>query len=181
MAVVYHGGSQPGAKREIVPLMILGTKLKARDVISNRAKLFELSKIELVGDETAAPDYVEKQSEKRIIGNLLQGKVGELTSLGWRVEMTENSAELFAPRKKDPVVWIKAKDTAYSAVLTIGVDDISFEQKKSAKQSWAVFGPGFAAAVVDPEPGEDLSVGYKKLGAAVSAFLREARMYAPKR
>lgn len=178
--IIYHGGSQPGAKREITPLMILGAKLRARDVVSNRAKLFDLAKIELA-DGQAAPAYVEKQSERRTVSNLLQGKVGELTALGWRVEMTEDSAELFAPRKKEPVIYIKESDSQKSEVLIIGVDGASFTSETTIERSWAVLGPGIAAAIVDPEPGEDLSVRYKKLGAAISAFLREARQHAPKR
>ena len=49
IGIVYHGGSQPGAFREIAPLQIDADKVRARCYSSNAVKVFSLSKIELRG------------------------------------------------------------------------------------------------------------------------------------
>lgn len=49
VSIVYHGGSQPGAFREITPLQIEDGKVRARCYTSNAVKTFALDKIELRG------------------------------------------------------------------------------------------------------------------------------------
>src|SRR4051812_27401190 len=49
VGIVYYGGSQPGAFREIEPLQIDGEKVWARCHTSSAEKVFSIDKIELRG------------------------------------------------------------------------------------------------------------------------------------
>lgn len=57
LKVVYHGGSQPGTIREIVPVSISGDTVWAICLESNRRKQFILSKIEFPGEGGASMRY----------------------------------------------------------------------------------------------------------------------------
>ena len=46
--IIYHGGSRPGAMREIIPHSIIGPKLLAHCLASGLEKTFFLNKIEIV-------------------------------------------------------------------------------------------------------------------------------------
>jgi hypothetical protein len=78
--IKYHGGSQPGSKRWILPLTIAGARLRARDVMSDKAKMFSVSKIEIVEDQSALPDYVEKADKKLTLLEAITDHLGELES-----------------------------------------------------------------------------------------------------
>ena len=48
LRVIYAGGSQPGARREIAPISIQNGKVRARCFSSNAVKTFVIDKIEVV-------------------------------------------------------------------------------------------------------------------------------------
>ncbi len=52
--IVYHGGSQPGTVREVLPLEVLDRMLRARDVAAGIDKHFLLAKLELASETTTA-------------------------------------------------------------------------------------------------------------------------------
>lgn len=58
--IVYHGGSQPGATREITPIAITDDRVRARCHVSGQAKVFLLSKMQLAAE--AQPDYVPEEA-----------------------------------------------------------------------------------------------------------------------
>jgi hypothetical protein len=119
---------------------------------------------------------VPKIDNKTSLVEAFKDKIIELESLGWRVVLTDESIELFEDGNEKPTAAIKPN---YSTVISIGVEDSAVELKRS-DWPWRVFGPGFAAQIVDPEPDDDLGSNYKRLGAAIDAFLKQARQYAPK-
>jgi predicted DNA-binding transcriptional regulator YafY len=49
LKVRYHGGSQPGALREIAPISVNGDKVRARCYSSDAVKTFVIGKVEIVG------------------------------------------------------------------------------------------------------------------------------------
>jgi hypothetical protein len=57
IGIVYHGGSRPGAFREIAPLQIDADKVRARCYTSNAVKVFSLGKIELRGAVPTQDDF----------------------------------------------------------------------------------------------------------------------------
>jgi hypothetical protein len=47
IGILYHGGSQPGAYRQITPIQVGDNQVRARCYMSNAVKMFALDKIEL--------------------------------------------------------------------------------------------------------------------------------------
>lgn len=58
VGIVYNGGSQPGAYREIIPLQIVERQVRAKCRMSNKAKVFNLDKIEIRGMPPAQGEAV---------------------------------------------------------------------------------------------------------------------------
>lgn len=59
LTIVYHGGSQPGTKRQIVPIEIRRDALSAMDLSTNKRKQFSINKIEIIShDDTGKAAYV---------------------------------------------------------------------------------------------------------------------------
>ncbi|MCX5658346.1 MAG: hypothetical protein NTW19_01325 [Planctomycetota bacterium] len=57
LVIVYHGGSQPGTKREIGPVRCTDRELVAWDVARSQTKTFDLAKVEVVTADHPAPWY----------------------------------------------------------------------------------------------------------------------------
>ena len=57
IGIIYHGGSNPGSYREILPLKItLKGKLQAKCLASNAVKLFVFDSIEIAAKPVPVPD-----------------------------------------------------------------------------------------------------------------------------
>lgn len=66
LRIRYHGGSQPGSIREIVPKSLKKGLVKAVCVTSNAFKSFRLEKMEIVPiDDSAQVSYDSSQSTRR--------------------------------------------------------------------------------------------------------------------
>ena len=50
--IIYHGGSEPDAARQLFPMQIKGDQLRARCLATNRVKTYSLSKIEWTDNDT---------------------------------------------------------------------------------------------------------------------------------
>src|SRR6056297_3148523 len=61
LKIKYHGGSQPGAVREIVPTATFGDKVRAECLASGQSKVFKLDRLELC--EAGQPSYHERGRE----------------------------------------------------------------------------------------------------------------------
>lgn len=69
LRIIYYGGSQPGAVREVVPIALKEGRLWALCVADNQTKSYTLDKVALPGpDDANAPEYAreEEQTWKRI-------------------------------------------------------------------------------------------------------------------
>lgn len=92
LTIVYHGGSQPGTKREIYPIIVSPDNVRARDIATGIAKNFLVSKIELVPENCSSkeynPDGLQKDTD---LTDLLSGKREKLESLGWHIKLSEKS------------------------------------------------------------------------------------------
>jgi predicted DNA-binding transcriptional regulator YafY len=47
VVILYHRGSQPGTKRQILPVSASGNRVRARDLASDEVKIFSLDKSKL--------------------------------------------------------------------------------------------------------------------------------------
>lgn len=96
LKVKYFGGSQPGSIRQLSPIKISQTEIRAREIETGAVKTFLLDKMELVDSLTIQTNYVpnKKEVEPLTIREGLSSKIETLTTLGWHVNLDENSISL---------------------------------------------------------------------------------------
>ena len=91
ITVIYHGGSQPGTTREILPMQITGNKIRARCYQSNAVKTFIIDKMEICQN----PQNTQITFDNTKIGRQTYSSIKDvhnqlkeyLTSIGWHVEI----------------------------------------------------------------------------------------------
>jgi len=94
--IIYRGGSNPGAKRRIAPIAILGDKVRARCYTSNSVKPFFLDKIEIIAagtDSGAIPEWTGTKEDESLpiedARDIHRLFAPLLSARGWVVEMIE--------------------------------------------------------------------------------------------
>lgn len=88
--IIYHGGSNPGTMRIIIPRSIEADTLKAVDTKYNRVKSFSIKKIEILDEnnEILKLDFVEDQIERisdLTIEQIYDAYKDTLEGFGWQV------------------------------------------------------------------------------------------------
>lgn len=132
--IIYHAGSRPGSAREIAPIAINGTKVRARCYASNAVKEFNLDKIELVTappteriDAVAYGDAVPPLPKWTTLQEFAAAVTPELEAAGWHVTYVpgdESQALELRDRtklgkwRKHPVAGLRYERLAYDAVAT---------------------------------------------------------------
>jgi hypothetical protein len=92
LEVIYHGGSQPGTLRAIIPRSIRGDKLIAVCVNSHTSKTFIIEKIEVVEEGSKQksakhdPRITRQKSQYESLDELLNENREFLETLGWHIE-----------------------------------------------------------------------------------------------
>jgi hypothetical protein len=182
LTIVYHGGSQPGAKRVIQPIMVLGKKLRARDVSTNQTKLFLLDKVEIVSVGYDAPDYAritKVDNRTNDLGEVFNMYRPDIERLGWLATASADAIRLFDPsaakQQKYGVVGIRRN---LEPVLRITLNGVTTTEEQSTDHPWFVYGPDVAPGIIGRalEPGQS----YKYLTKAIRIFLSQATRHAPK-
>jgi hypothetical protein len=173
--IVYHGGSQPGTVREIVPIIIDDTHVVAQCLASGVRKTFRIDSLEILAPESCAEAYRADPSEaERPIPEVFLRSVAELEDLGWHVRIDEDSISLHGflkngrPRAAPVVRLWRAEFTAVSEVDEAGFDTGVFRERLSA----------LPYHVSSPRMGRVASV--KAQRRAVAMFWEEARALAPR-
>ena len=109
LRIIYHGGSQPGTVREIVPQSIKGEKLRAFCIGSGASKTFIISKIEIVEDNNKqeveynseiARQQINPVQHYKSIDDLLKDKREFLESLGWQVKNNTEKYQIADSREQ---------------------------------------------------------------------------------
>lgn len=143
--IVYHGGSQPGAAREISPIAVDGDKVRAKCHASNAMKVFMMSKISLAddaagGEEMAWDPFFEPVARWETVRHYLVDERAGLEAMGWHIDADDESVGLYRRYKngkllKYPDVWI-----AFSEYVSVSIfDGENFvEQSHKAERPWAV-------------------------------------------
>lgn len=191
ITVIYHGGSQSGAKRNISPIRVTPTEMRARCLSTDEVKTYFVDKIEIVPENYPAPEYVpgaENPPDFETLAEALSDKIKELKALGWHVELSEESITLHeyfknGKPKKGAVIGVqKNKFSGYDFATT--EDEIAYLEDpqsldaikalKTARQipsmrPWYVFGPDMATART-----------FSHLDKAVELFMNQVRAHAPK-
>lgn len=100
LRIKYHGGSQPGAVRDIAPIEIMGDKIRARCYASNAVKTFMVEKIEILeGDgEIDADTELWQRGKDTTKYHTLDQAYNDISStldpLEWHIEKSEASISL---------------------------------------------------------------------------------------
>jgi len=176
LTVKYHGGSRPGAVRQILPVSFSGDKVRARCLTSNATKLFRMDKIEIV-DSTEEPDWGSRPPETpkpefKNVEDVCTKYRGDLEGLGWTVVTEGEAFALFrcyknGRRLKWPTVSL-CYEEEYLAECYIDLDGSEHDDIKPRVRPWIVRGKG----------GRHVAA-YKTLDRAAATFMEQARLQAP--
>jgi hypothetical protein len=149
LKVVYNGGSQPGAMREIAPISINNGKVRARCFTSNAVKSFVIEKITILQEENNIPSVEWNPDAKQVlcyesILDLLEKERGTLVGLGWHVEFDGNCLTLHRRFKsgkpmKGSDVSLYYEEFACDSVM--GFDgELHEENRRKRQRPWSVRG-----------------------------------------
>ena len=153
LRVEYHGGSQPGTVREIIPVKLGSDEVRAFDTASNRAKIFKLAKLEIVRGDTPITYGTATQqfddSAGQAIGDVFSPLVMELERMGWSVKTETDSVALY--RKFKNGKWRKRPDVELSyasEIVDIILDEHGrqFSESRPSKRPYRVASKGFGSA-----------------------------------
>jgi plasmid stability protein len=150
LKVAYHGGSQPGAVREILPLSIKDEKVRAMCHTSNAVKVFFINKLVLIdGESTNMHKWSENPEPKyKSIPDLL-GKINQnLLDLGWYVsyEKDDESENVHLHRRFKNGVPLKSSDVSlryfkYMYQPNHNIETGNFDEIKTInKRPWSAIG-----------------------------------------
>ena len=174
--IIYHGGSQPGTRRDIVPLVVSDDLVVADDRATDSLRSFRLEMVELFDPGTAAESYDPAREPvpdvELTIPETFEPARAELTALGWHVEISDHQVTLHRyfkngkPRKAAEVSLTYAPMTVdmFDDGDGLGMQTV----ERPSKRPFAVSGSGLKTTVT-----------FSKLGRAAVTFWTRAREHAP--
>jgi hypothetical protein len=163
--IIYHGGSEPGTARMILPIKIEGDKVRAKCYTSNKVKSFSLEKIEFAGDEIT--DYTGAHREPETLEEAIAPFLDELKGAGWEIELTSDSAGLFTlfkngKRRKSAIVSI------YYYISSDGYEFDEYDEYEPIEEN-----------AINHRPWHVEGHAYKHLSKAILKFMELARATKP--
>ncbi len=188
LRIVYHGGSQPGTVREIVPIDVTDTEMRARDFAGHQEKLFKLAKIEIPDPATNPPEWIAPCPPEIEISCSIkvafEGRRRHLESLGWRVELSKNSVALYGRSgvgdvQENPDMRLDFEKPPCDHVIALiaGLEGVRTEERDEERRGARPF------RFYNRRDGERRQFGgmryFGKMSSAISAFLSEATANAP--
>lgn len=179
LKIIYHGGSCPGAMRDIAPITLKNGQLRARCYQSGSVKTFMLAKIELVDnpENRPTPEWQVSHEVKYLgLDSLLLAQKAYLESLGWIISHENESLSLLHiygyfknGKPKKAVVLVSIDYHATSHYCIFQGDGSIIEGERSIEKPWCVRGKGQGTR------------NYKHLDRAIETFLSWAELLAPAR
>lgn len=178
--IIYHGGSQPGAQREIAPIKVTETEIRARCYKSNSVKIFKIKKIELAFDGMSTPAYnpdYKKLVDSRTILEAMSVYMEELKQLGWHIDLDQEFISVHRYFKNgkirkgaDAGIIFRGESSAIASVeeqdlINEGIFTIS---RGNSQRPWYVYGPDLSSART-----------FTHLDKAIRLFLEQVRKHAP--
>ncbi len=173
--IIYNGGSQPGTVRSISIIAVSELEVRARDLAAGAVKTFKLEKTELAEASTSTPEYnpanppsIELSGSIR---DVLAAEVKDLQSLGWHVEVAEQTISLHRffkngkPRRTPDIVL---SYNEYTVDVFVDLDGALKEGARKSSRPYRLDSRNFATAKT-----------FVKMSSAVACFLAEAKTLAP--
>lgn len=176
LKVAYHGGSNPGAVREIAPIEISGDKVSARCYTSNAVKTFVIARIVVLEGHLAphAPNWFpqpESEPTYFTLTGFFESNRGVWQFLGWHTELQETQLTLHRTFKSGKP--LKTSDVSlnyeeYASDFVVGLDgELREENVRNRPRPWVV-----RAKKMDTGT-------FSALDKAAEIFLQHARSLAP--
>ena len=174
LKIVYNGGSQPGAMREITPISIKGQKTYAHCFASNAVKLFAIEKITILSEEDRLTGIIWKPKETEhyeSIADLLEDLRDTLIGLGWYIKSDDICISLHRKFKngnpmKRADISIGYEEFTYDSVVDFD-GECHEENKRKKQRPWYVRGKTINTRC------------YGNLGKASELFMQSAASLAP--
>lgn len=190
--IVYDGGSQPGAARDVLPLTIDDGMLRALDVATGIEKHFRLEKIRIPDATDLAPPYDPALADAdQTIRSFFTPRVAELAAMGWHVELSDKALSLHRyfkngrPRK-GPDVWLMMEpppqdsgepdEPELNIIISVGLSGVSVREETLELQRSKRWRPYYASSV-----GLPTSRRFASLAHAASLVFMRARELAPRK
>ena len=183
LKVRYHGGSQPGALREIAPISVNGDKVRARCYSSDAVKTFVISKVEIVGFAKKGDEWQkgkEQKSEYVSLSCVLEENANLFDKLGWHIESELSGDQQFLSLhalfkngnpKKGAEIELSYEKYAYEMVVDWESDSEYIEPVPEItgerKRPWTV------------RAKKETTKSFGSLDKAAAPFLEWAEKYAP--
>lgn len=147
LTIKYYGGSQPGAERQIAPISMEGSKVRARCYSSNAVKIFSIEKIELCPSRLPESEVAWDPAKKDIrrynsLQELHDAHQRDFESQGWHVQFNTGFLSLHRVWKngnplKAPEVSISFEEWIVDAYMDINDDgdlvDVVSPPRKSTR------------------------------------------------
>lgn len=178
LTIIYHGGSQPGASREIAPIRIENGKVSARCYPSHAIKSFTLDKIVIDDDgillstELFQPGLA-KSDQYGSVSEFLERQKAFLLQLGWHIEYDDNVLSLH--RKFKTGKPLKGSDVSlsyeeYACDVVLSTDGEFYEENiRKRQRPWILRGKN-----------QDTKT-YRHLDSAAKVFMDLANFLGPLR
>lgn len=162
--IIYHGGSQPGTKRRVIPIKVTMEEIRAIDIATNKRKVFLLKKIEMPAEGSAGKEYKAHINEHAYfdLRDVLKNLKDTISQAEWYISSSDDCIALHKIKKtgepyKRSIVRISERHDAF-------IDEIA----TNASRRWRVEAPDYVNARI-----------FVHLNKAVIAFLDQAMKHAP--
>lgn len=173
--IIYHGGSQPGTVRSVSIIAVSELEVRARDLAVGSVKTFKLEKMELAEASASTPEYNPAHAPTiELFGSIrevLEAAVEDLQSLGWHVEIAEQSISLHrffknGKPRKTPDILLSYNE--YTVDVFVDLDGLLKEEARKSSRPYRLDSRNLATAKT-----------FVKMSSAVACFLAEAKKLAP--
>jgi DNA polymerase III subunit epsilon len=174
LSVAYHGGSRPGALREIAPIRIEEDLVVAHCYDSGKVKAFRVSQIQVFRNGKPITAFVPQEGNSRIsafqdLSDVIAENRHELLALGWDVYADREDISLYrkfknGKRRKHPDVRIQFIETTEEWYFDPEMECRSEVRKRA--RPWVI-------------SLRDGGTAFSRLDRAVERFMSEARKRAP--
>lgn len=164
--IIYHGGSQPGSLRQILPISINDDDVRARCLSTNRVKIFKLSKMELSESSKTQEAYVpgKIEAEPETLKDAFNSYKSIFNKFDWILTIDDEEAGIYrkfnnGKIRKTPDVYIQYHEFTYD-YTDFDDNDNEIEYTKPSTKPWYV-----RSNITDQ------SSSFKKLSSAIEKFV----------